>query len=998
MQNQQKYEYEIVLFVKIGFFGGQKSKKSLTIPKGGDIIIPYNGFVNTKPKNIFLERKNPMKKKLLALLLAVVQVVVCFSVFATSTMAADSGVNVPAVTTAPTVDGTVTAEEYAGAIVETWTKGKMTANVYKVTDGSYTYYGAIVTQEGGFVDKGLTELTNIGTTGSYSSAFVIDFIGGTSPYIYFTPSSITFKGYEEEGYGFNSTMKYDYDAARTVDGNTMYCEFKVERNDAIKKYRYYLADCAGGNGWINDENSITLVWGEVCTHTKINPVAAVPSTCTVKGTIAHYACAGCDATYSDAAGATPISDVSAPLADHTDTDGDGLCDTCGTIIAATVPFSTTVKCDGEITDGEYDDALTGTLTDGAATAKFYMLNDGANVYIAAVVTQEGGLVSYTKDDEWLNIALYSTSFGLIANNDAYQIYSSLSAENGYVTKSVDWVATAMTTQIDDNSFVTEICLPVVDATKCRFVISDANAKTTNSISTVSNGSNCATEVITCTFLCDHDVTAVAAKPSTCAEEGNIAHYRCDYCGRYFEDDDATVELSSVASELDPTNHVGDTDGDDICDGCDASLVVTPEVPADSYTGAAISGTATNVTVGDKVSFNVTVNEAYASAGLTLTYDPATLTLAGVTSSAAGATVSEPVIDNGTVTVTVFGDDAADAVITVTFTAIAAGDATVTLDSAAFSTQANADQDLTPATITTPTATVTVEEAIVKFDLYGANMKLGNELSMNFFFLQNAVTDWTGAYVVIEKEYSDKDSVTVKIPFTDWAENGESYYKVTFNGIAAKEMADNVYVTVYDAEGNAISNTWTDSVRAYAMRMLNKSTTQAKDKVFYVDMLNYGAAAQTKFIYNTEDLANSLLTDEQKALATEEATCEDGSVKGTNYYGTSLLLESSVSMKLYFTNVTEDMTAVVTFTDHLGNYKEVSYAVTMQESWGTVVVDAIVLADVYQLVTCNVYDAEGNVVATVVDSMGSYLVRQTKSPEFYDAVLKFAVSAYNYFHS
>ena len=69
-----------------------------------------------------------------------------------------------------------------------------------------------------------------------------------------------------------------------------------------------------------------------------------------------------------------------------------------------------------------------------------------------------------------------------------------------------------------------------------------------------------------------------------------------------------------------------------------------------------------------------------------------------------------------------------------------------------------------------------------------------------------------------------------------------------------------------------------------MRVLAKAETTAKEKTLVVDMLNYGAAAQKFFNYNTENLANALLSDEQKGFATAEVTAEDKRVKELEVLG------------------------------------------------------------------------------------------------------------------
>ena len=51
------------------------------------------------------------------------------------------------------------------------------------------------------------------------------------------------------------------------------------------------------------------------------------------------------------------------------------------------------------------------------------------------------------------------------------------------------------------------------------------------------------ELIPGTPRCDHTLTKVAAKESSCSVEGNIAYWSCSKCDKYFSDEDATVEIS-----------------------------------------------------------------------------------------------------------------------------------------------------------------------------------------------------------------------------------------------------------------------------------------------------------------------------------------------------------------------------------------------------------------------------------------------------------------------
>ena len=192
---------------------------------------------------------------------------------------------------------------------------------------------------------------------------------------------------------------------------------------------------------------------------------------------------------------------------------------------------------------------------------------------------------------------------------------------------------------------------------------------------------------------------------------------------------------------------------------------------------------------------------------------------------------------------------------------------------------------------------------------------------------------------------------------------------------------------------------TDSIRSYAMRILENQKDEAKTML--VDMLNYGAAAQNFFGYNTDDLANNQLLASQQDYATKSVNCTDQRVKGTNYYGSTLTLKSKIMMTMYFQNVTRDMYAKITFTDHKGNAHEIRVDGSEFSKYNSsvygVVIDDLVVADGDKLVTVTVYDANGNQVAYATDTVNSYAVRMVEGDMLYEMVMKFTTSAYAYFH-
>lgn len=300
--------------------------------------------------------------------------------------------------------------------------------------------------------------------------------------------------------------------------------------------------------------------------------------------------------------------------------------------------------------------------------------------------------------------------------------------------------------------------------------------------------------------------------------------------------------------------------------------------------------------------------------------------------------------------------------------------------------------------------VVVNERIC-FEIAFANMTLQNSLAMNFAFAQGHVSDWTGYYVEIVKTYADgRPDTVVQIPYGDqWKYaniNGAAHYYVTFDGIAAKEMCDEIHVTVYNSEGRAVTSVWEDSVRAYAMRLLNNPAykNQPKTLTMAVDMLNYGAASQSFFGYNTEDLANSQLSAEQKSWATQnDPVVTNKREASENYVGTSLTLESKILLNMAFKNGVQGMYATVSFVDHYGKQVNATADLKISGGYAVVDIDEIAVADGRQPVTVTVYNANGSVHATATDSVEGYLARVSALDPLFVMIMKFADSAHAFFH-
>lgn len=127
-------------------------------------------------------------------------------------------------------------------------------------------------------------------------------------------------------------------------------------------------------------------------------------------------------------------------------------------------------------------------------------------------------------------------------------------------------------------------------------------------------------------------------------------------------------------------------------------------------------------------------------------------------------------------------------------------------------------------------------------------------------------------------------------------NEEGYYIFSI-ALNALQMTEDITLRLVCGDVTVLEETC--NIRDYALSILNGKYTN-ETKVLVKRMLNYGAAAQVYFDYNTENLANKGYEQAASAVVYEEAPIEiSGNVNGIKYYGSSLSLESKVAVYHYF---------------------------------------------------------------------------------------------------
>ena len=285
----------------------------------------------------------------------------------------------------------------------------------------------------------------------------------------------------------------------------------------------------------------------------------------------------------------------------------------------------------------------------------------------------------------------------------------------------------------------------------------------------------------------------------------------------------------------------------------------------------------------------------------------------------------------------------------------------------------------------------------KFQIDVSRMILGNSLEFQFGVAKSKIEDPAGYYAVVEKTGENGATINT-IPAEKWGSAGQ-YWAIIYDTLAAKEMADVFRVTIYNRWGEPVSEPKTDSVRDYVARAFDSQTDAGRTMM--VDLLNYGAAAQKRFNYNTQDLASSNLTPWQRAYgSTVAAATRNQQVTGPSYMGTRLVLESRIQMQVAFAGLTRSMYAVYYYTDHYGQIRTVRVDGKDFITAGTLLgieLSELVYADARTLVTVKVYETDGTLFSGVKESMESYVDRSGVSDPLFDALMKFADSAKAYLH-
>ena len=235
----------------------------------------------------------------------------------------------------------------------------------------------------------------------------------------------------------------------------------------------------------------------------------------------------------------------------------------------------------------------------------------------------------------------------------------------------------------------------------------------------------------------------------------------------------------------------------------------------------------------------------------------------------------------------------------------AGEQTLTIYGVSFKAT-KADGSYTIATLgTTPDAQGT--------DVKGYTVALKEDIGLNaaLSLSDGVATDPDAKILITDSGASVKTEINVK----DLAKDDAGNCSVMAE-LPAKTMKDTIYIHVIS--GN---DQWTTtySVADYAQYILDHQAEDAYAEAASLvkAMLNYGAAAQTYFGYNTGSLANASLADEDKNLSGVDKTTlshynsynKKQSENGITLKAANLSLLSKTTLRLFFDIGDKDVSAL-----------------------------------------------------------------------------------------
>ena len=159
-----------------------------------------------------------------------------------------------------------------------------------------------------------------------------------------------------------------------------------------------------------------------------------------------------------------------------------------------------------------------------------------------------------------------------------------------------------------------------------------------------------------------------------------------------------------------------------------------------------------------------------------------------------------------------------------------------------------------------------------FKISAVNLSLGSNIAIQAKVSPETVADYDSYW--LHASAKGKDEIDMEIDHYDDS-NGRAVF--VYDKIFANEMYKEVTFVLHAKKGDVeyYGDPSVTSIKKYSYGLLARNLDE-KMKTLVVDLLNYGAAAQTYHPIEgeTTELVNAQLTEEQKACATTNSVCTD----------------------------------------------------------------------------------------------------------------------------
>ncbi len=276
---------------------------------------------------------------------------------------------------------------------------------------------------------------------------------------------------------------------------------------------------------------------------------------------------------------------------------------------------------------------------------------------------------------------------------------------------------------------------------------------------------------------------------------------------------------------------------------------------------------------------------------------------------------------------------------------------------------------------------------------GHTLNLASDISVNLVVPKTLLAGFDMATVYVESTvevYGGNERTGTQTIRVEPLDNGYFYY-FTLDGLTAVQMNDQISSVLYGTKDGQPYHSPVDeySIAAYAYAQLNKTGIAQSLKTLCADLLRYGSKAQIFKAYRTDNLADSTMTEEQRAYLSDIEAVTFGNTNVTlndldnapiDWTGKALSLESKVALRFMFkpgsyTGSLSELNLRVSYEDIGGNPKTetVGQPEVYSENMGIYVftVDHLLAAELRSVVSVQVCNGDTPVSCTLQYSADTY---------------------------